>query len=93
LKRKNLKKKNNSTINFPPLTQRMEARAHFTSVIKRQTIAKKMKSSHQLRSRLLQEVNQVFNLVDSHIINNALLNIFKTSCQQSEPSPTALDDG
>jgi hypothetical protein len=67
-RRKKSKNRRNSTINFQLTTPKMEEKAMFSLVMKRLTIGKKMKSSLQSKSELLQEENRIFNLGDS-IIN------------------------
>jgi hypothetical protein len=58
-KSKNSKSSRNSTINFPPTTPKMEARVACSLVMKRLTIVKRIRSSLQLESELLQEENPV----------------------------------
>jgi hypothetical protein len=67
-RRKKSKNRRNSTINFQLTNPKMEEKAMFSLVMKRLTIGKKMKSSLQSKSELLQEENRIFNLGDS-IIN------------------------
>jgi len=64
LKIKNSENSRNSTTSFPPTTPKTEEKATSSSVMKRLTIVKRMKSSLQSESELPQEENQAFNLGD-----------------------------